>query len=602
MSRIHQKLISTCALDPLEILSENTQDLMLQHLKGLDTMTMFEVSKIWNEILTKTPKCMEKIQVKVTARDEMDISLTKRAYVNACFTTSKGLKNILHSNRDPATIDYHFKVLNKLSRSLRKVEVMNYDGFNGLLDIDPDFQLHIEELSLRLVSDEQLKYFWLVCGRNLRKLVLDNLYLDDDFGEFLSRNSKLTELDILGCEYGFEKNIGEKIFAFQLETLRLKTVGHNYYRKDTSDNDFTKLLITSQNNFVSTFCYSVSNEDYDITEVNWVLSNLHTMVVLRKLVLHDVPSQIDDDSELKAIKSLVEVHDFRNIFTIPKETLLRLAPNIKILYTKHVTKPELTFYRENFKLLEEIVVGSNYNWNHHRPEVIIRHQNLRTAFDVLLELPLVIIDLVFQHFNAADLFRASEVSTFWHNLTANSENCMSKIWIRINDLNHRGVQQSKRKYQNIIMRQHSFKYKIDSFLSKFRLYLQSIQIIGSEEGQHMTFPSNLFQNLKNVAFIRISKKEDHYFTKGCYLYLDGPGYLSELVVSGERSRKILFLFDKLLARKLVIKNVWNENDIGDCVLKNFYVTELDLTSSGLDLHCEGSSYQRMPEIGNFTFE
>lgn len=600
MSKIHERSISTGLLDPLAILPKSALDLILQHLQGLDVMRMFEVTKIWNESLIKSPKCMEKIQVKVIARDEMDLSLTKRAYVNACFTTSKVLENISHSNGDPApsTIDYHFNVLRKLAESLRKVEVMIYDGTNGLLDIDPDFQLQIEELSLRLVSDEQLKFFWLVCGTNLHKLAVDNLYLDDDFGEVLSKNSKLTELDILGCEYGFEKNIGEKIFALRLETLRIKTVGNHCYHKDKRDNDFTKLLITSQKNCVLTFCYSVSIDDHDINEVKWVLSNLHNMAVLRKLVLHDVPLQIDDDLNLKAIKSLKEFDDFHNIFKISKETLLRLAPNIEILYTEHVTKADLTCYREKFKSLDEIVVGSNCIWNHQRPKVFIRHQNLRTTFDILFELSssLVNIDLIFQHFKAVDLIRASEVSHFWHNLTANSEKCMSKIWMRINDLNHSAVQQSKRKYQNIILRQHRCKYSIDLFLSKFGLYLQSIQIIGSEDGQHLFFPTHLFPNLKNVAFVRTVTREDHFCTRGCFIYLDDPGYLNELTVSEERTLKIMFLFNNLLAKKLVIKNVWNDNKNDDHALKNNYVTELDLTASGCDLYCEALLIRGCPNL------
>lgn len=256
--KVVHKLCENC--DPLQILSEDTFELIFQHLKNDDVIQSSYVSSSWSKYTENSPKCMEKLHLKIVIPfDEKTGEIERFQSISNDLKSARRYQNIyLHNIRDflPQVLDIlsgrNWKKVYISSRNLKskaefyKIIELISPRVENLSISFTWLQASAEDVDVRKFNCPHLKILDLsrCCGMlveelsddcsNLRELKLDFdkgtwKRQEENIRKLLKNNTKLEKLALVRCtpELIFQL---EKIqqYQFKLRNFFLTT------KKDSS--------------------------------------------------------------------------------------------------------------------------------------------------------------------------------------------------------------------------------------------------------------------------------------------------------------------------------------------------------------------------------
>lgn len=281
-------------------LTDNSFELIFQHLSFNDILNLCQVSKSLNEIISNSPKCMRKVTLNLIKDDNNQVveflhcfRQNKRKYQN--------VKVDCHNSH--YITEKYMLVLKTIERSIVNLEVQNasfrWDEINTRNFHDQWLILtDLKKLKVCSINDYTAEIFFISCTY-LEQLHVENVRLSKYFNYCLRVNEKLKDLKILhpqGISYDYEF-YGFTAYNFKLDYLDFNCKENQH---EKSKHEFLKrviypILTTQVKNLkrcrikgiyfdaVNIVLETLNHDDFECKKLNYAVTSAHVKFVINNL-------------------------------------------------------------------------------------------------------------------------------------------------------------------------------------------------------------------------------------------------------------------------------------------------------------------------------
>lgn len=331
--------------DPFDTVHEHVHDLILQHLRGKEVLTAFEVSSRWNQLMVKSEVGMSKIKLVV---DEYR-SRQKMNEINMLIESKRNYQRLKVSIEYTNDMSNKMKLLSVFAPTLVDLEVsFNYLN-DSVIKFEP-FDLSFPKvksmyLFIKYTPDFGAKI--LNAAVKLEKFKLGNCELNKTLIDSMMKLNHLTELSV-DCRDFFRHEFQSA--SFQLKSLSLGRFLYipNSGKAQQNYHAFLLKMSNTLQNLDFTFFYP--------EDLNLVFTH---MQVLNSLSL----VKFKGDPRLLELKPNQNITKLKIIFLYPvdSKTVVKALMNLKVLDMHFVANEELKWIAENAKKLETVLSGWSTN-------------------------------------------------------------------------------------------------------------------------------------------------------------------------------------------------------------------------------------------------
>lgn len=224
------------------VLTDNSFELIFQHLNLSDILNLCQVSKSLHEIISNSSKCMSKIALNLTSDDSNQVVEFLRCFRN----NKRKYQNVTvdcHSNH--YLTEKYMLILKTIERSIVTLEVKNasfrWDEINTRNFHDQWLILtDLKDLKVVNINDYTAEIFFISCTY-LENLHVEQVRLSKYFNYCLRVNEKLKHLVILkpiGVSYDYEF-YGFIAYNFKLDHFEFNCEAN----RERNKHDFLKRVI-----------------------------------------------------------------------------------------------------------------------------------------------------------------------------------------------------------------------------------------------------------------------------------------------------------------------------------------------------------------------
>lgn len=349
-------------MDPFEILNQDNFPYIFQHFSVREILKMSKVSSKWNNVISNSYDCMDKIWLRFydPVEDVKVLMRSKRKYRN--FKVQRKMKPkvekvfqkfnwkgaMLRDCDSRDSIDEHLKLVTKIAPSVEELEWWNISPVETFHSFLPpiDFPM-LRKLECFLLpnSVEMLRIF---LGKNPRLKHVSfskwNVVENPDFEllhkislQFLKQNSQIKHLTLNDIDTIFQNDISSEV-DFNLESLSVTTSASgqektNFIKFIRSQTKLQKVSVQIQNYI----------QDWELfTEIWGAMRCCKTFEFLHSLNMQDLEN-------LQIQPSITSLRVANSIMG-----LLSATPNLESLQTGQINEHIMTFAAHNLRSLKVI--------------------------------------------------------------------------------------------------------------------------------------------------------------------------------------------------------------------------------------------------------
>jgi len=280
-------------------LTDNSFELIFQHLVFDDILSLSQVSKSLNEIISSSPKCLEKMSLNLVKDDNNQV-----VEFLQCFRQNKrkyqNVKVDCHNSH--YITEKYMLILKTIERSIVNLEVKNasfrWDEINTRNFHDQWLILtDLKQLKICNINDYTAEIFFISCTY-LEQLHVENVRLSKYFNYCLRVNEKLKDLKILhpqGVSYDYEF-YGFTAYNFKLDYLEFNCKEN----REKNKHEFLKrviypILTTQVRNLkrcrikgayfdaVNIVLETLNRDDFECKKLNYAVTSAHVQFTINDL-------------------------------------------------------------------------------------------------------------------------------------------------------------------------------------------------------------------------------------------------------------------------------------------------------------------------------